>query len=71
MLGPNYKEKEGKLPRTVLTNNQGELKINYQNCGYSDIALKVLHMLMHLSKSYSISMSILHIQNHPTKNMDV
>lgn len=48
----------------------GEVIDNYYEIGYFNITIKILHMLMHLSKSYSISMSILHKHFKTTKNMN-
>lgn len=70
LQGPGYSQKPGLLPRTVFVNNQQEYIDNYRKSGYSEVSLKVLHLLSHLSKSYSISMSLLHPQGRATRGMD-
>ncbi len=72
MHGPSYTESaHSLLPITTLTNNQNELITNYSKFGYSSISLKLLYILLNLSKSYSISISMLYPQNKVTKNMNI
>ena len=54
------------MPHTVYINNQNEYITNYKTHGYNYISLKVLYILLNLSKSYSISISMLYPQNKIT-----
>ncbi len=69
--GPHYKQIPKKLPHTTYTNNENEYISNYEKYGYTNTSLKILYIMLNLSKSYSISISMLYPQNRVTENMDV